>query len=86
MLAKHNNKLSMVYVWDWKETPNFTLLFKAIKEMNWETPIFTEVDTNSDDLAIVVSEIVLTNEDTRNIYMSYYNDSLDENGVWIKID
>lgn len=88
MLVKKKNYPVFVYTWDWKDVPNFNLLFKTVKEKNIIEPNFIEVETGSDQLCIIFSEktTTFTQEDAKTLYVSYYNDSLDENGVWQVIE
>lgn len=84
MLAKRKEFTVLVHTWDWKDSPDFNLLFKTIKEKNILEPNFTEAETGSDQLCVVVTEkrALITPHEATRWYQSYYNDSCDENGSW----
>lgn len=49
-----------IFTWDWKESPDLDDIGRAVTEISGGTVFITNVDTGSDQFAVVVSATELT--------------------------
>ena len=64
-----------IFSWDWKESPDFAEIGPAITEVSGGTVFITEVETGSDQFAIVVSSSQLTAEQAAEAYQEEWGAS-----------
>ena len=57
-----------VLSWDWREQPNLAQLGRAIHDLSGGLLHLHEVQTGSDDYAIVIADQPLTDAEARRIY------------------
>lgn len=61
-----------VHIWDWKEQPNFNEIQSSVNELDGK-PTFTEVQTGSDEYAVIISTSDISESDAKRFYKKRCN-------------
>lgn len=64
-----------VLSWDWREQPDLERLARMVNDLSGGTVHIAEVDTDSDEYAIVLSDALLTKADVVGAYEKRWGDA-----------
>ena len=59
-----------IFDWDWKGNPPWKAIQKFVQEIDGK-PYFYDIQTRSDDLAVLVSNSILSESEVKNLYNEF---------------